>query len=221
VKPLKTHRLANRSLFAGQTLAYAFVACVSLYGGPASAATLAVQVFDANGKPLADAAVFLESKEARAAAKPGREVAVEQVDRQFKPRMSIVTAGTAVVFPNLDKVRHHVYSFSPTKNFELKLYAGTPTSPVVFERSGIALLGCNIHDNMSAWVVVVDTPYFGRTDADGRVALERVPTGAYQLRAWHTSQPVGAPASEQAVAVADSPSSASSLTRLTLKDAKP
>jgi plastocyanin len=192
-------------------------ACAATISGSMAAASLTVQVMDSAGKPLADAAVFLESKEARAAAKPGREVAVEQVALQFKPRMSIVTTGTAVSFPNHDKVRHHVYSFSPVKNFELKLYTGTPATPVVFDRSGIALLGCNIHDNMTAWVVVVDTPYFGRTGADGRVALEGVPRGSYQLRTWHTSQPVGAPASEQTVAVADS----NPPVTVQLKDAKP
>ncbi len=185
--------------------------------GPAQAASVAVQVLDSTGKPLADAAVFLESKEARAAAKPGREVAVAQIDRQFKPRMSIVTAGTSVSFPNHDKVRHHVYSFSAVKNFELKLYTGTPSSPVLFDKAGIALLGCNIHDNMTAWVVVVDTPYFGRTGPDGRLVLDGVPAGNYQLRAWHASQPVGAPASDQRVAVGDPSAPAT----VQLKDSKP
>jgi plastocyanin len=182
----------------------------------AHAASISVQVTDAAGKALPDAAVYLESKEARAAVKPGLEKTIAQVGMQFSPRVSIVTVGTAVAFPNQDKVRHHVYSFSPAKNFELKLYAGTPASPVVFDRSGIALLGCNIHDNMAAWVVVVDTPYHGRTGADGRVVLEGVPSGSYQLRAWHSSQPVGNAASEQAVAVSEATAPVS----VKLKDAR-
>ena len=172
-----------------------------LAAGPALAATVTVVVRDAAGKPLADAAVFLESAEARAAVKPGRNAAIAQEQRQFTPRVTLVTVGTPVVFPNRDTVRHHVYSFSPVKTFELKLYAGTPANPVVFDRAGIAVLGCNIHDNMSAWVVVVDTPYHGRTGADGSVTLEGVPAARYRLRAWHPSQPVGAPASERDLTV--------------------
>lgn len=80
----------------------------------------------------------------------GAAAQVAQQGRQFVPQVSIVQAGTAVSFPNLDTVRHHVYSFSPVKTFELKLYAGTPSTPVVFERAGTAVLGCNIHDRMSA-----------------------------------------------------------------------
>ena len=186
-------------------------------GGMALAATVTVQVRDAAGRALADAAVFLESAEARAAVKPGRNVAIAQQQRQFTPRLTLVTVGTPVAFPNLDTVRHHVYSFSPIKTFELKLYAGTPANPVVFDRVGIAVLGCNIHDNMSAWVVVVDTPYHGRTGPDGSVTLEAVPAANYQLRAWHPSQPVGAPASERALSV---PASGQSLS-VQLHDARP
>jgi hypothetical protein len=110
-----------------------------------------------------------------------------------------------VLFPNQDTVRHHVYSFSPTKTFELKLYAGVPANPVIFDKVGIAVLGCNIHDNMVAWVLVVDTPYFGHTDAQGKLALDNVPNGSYKLRTWHSTLPTGAPAAEQAQAVGAAP----------------
>jgi hypothetical protein len=115
--------------------------------------------------------------------------------------VSVVTAGTAVSFPNRDTVRHHVYSFSPVKKFEIKLYVGTPTAPVVFDSPGIAVLGCNIHDTMAAWVVVVDTPHHGLTGADGQISLPNVPPGAYRLRAWHPGLPPGAPALDQALQV--------------------
>ena len=186
-------------------------------GGTALAATVTVQVRDAAGKALADAAVFLESPAARAAVKPGRNVAIAQEQRQFTPRVTLVTVGTPVAFPNRDTVRHHVYSFSPVKTFELKLYAGTPTNPVLFDRVGIAVLGCNIHDNMAAWVVVLDTPYHGRTGPDGSVTLEGVPADSYRLRAWHPSQPVGAPALERALGVA----AAGVSVDLQLHDARP
>jgi plastocyanin len=163
--------------------------------------TLEVQVTDPAGKPLAGAAVFLESKDARAAARPGAVVDVVQANRQFQPTVSVVTVGTAVNFPNRDTVRHHVYSFSPVKKFEIKLYVGTPTAPVVFDSPGIAALGCNIHDTMAAWVVVVETPHHGLSDADGRLNLANVPAGGYRLRAWHPGLPPGAPALDQALQV--------------------
>jgi plastocyanin len=167
----------------------------------AHAAPVEVQVSDDSGRPLAGAVVFLESPEAREAARPLPQVEVTQVERQFQPQVSVVTVGTSVSFPNLDTVRHHVYSFSATKKFEIKLYVGTPTAPVVFDRTGIAVLGCNIHDTMVAWVVVVDTPWFGRTGADGRARLPQVPAGSYRLRTWHPSLVAGAPAADQSLRV--------------------
>jgi len=169
----------------------------------AVAGALQVQVRNGAGKPMPGAVVFLESREARLAVKPGRDVRIAQIKKQFNPSVTVVPIGTPVEFPNLDTVRHHVYSFSQIKPFELKLYAGTPANPIVFDRAGIAVLGCNIHDSMAAWVVVVDTPYYARTAADGRATLDGVPPGNYRLRAWHVDLPVGAPASDDAVAVAD------------------
>jgi hypothetical protein len=115
--------------------------------------------------------------------------------------VTVVTAGTSVAFPNRDTVRHHVYSFSPIKTFELKLYAGTPANPVVFDKPGIAVLGCNIHDQMAAWIVVVETPYYGRSAQAGVVIMNNVPSGSYHLRVWHPGLAVGAPAADQALAV--------------------
>ena len=169
-------------------------------GNAALAAGLQVQVQDKNGKPLPNAVVFLESAEAKAAAKPLKGIEVSQAAKQFSPAVTVVTTGTPVLFPNNDTVRHHVYSFSPAKTFDLKLYAGVPANPVVFDKSGIAVLGCNIHDNMVAWVVVVDTPYLGKTDAQGLVTID-APTGSYKLRTWHASLPTGAAAAEQTQAV--------------------
>ena len=181
-----------------------FACLVALALGPADAATVQVQVQDGAGKALPDAAVFLESSAARLAVKPAQGAEVAQIDKQFDPRMLIVPLGTSVSFPNRDTVRHHVYSFSPTKSFELKLYAGTAANPVVFDKTGIAVLGCNIHDNMAAWMVVVDTPYYGRSARDGMVALGNVPPGNYRLRVWHPGLAVGAPAADQALVVGSS-----------------
>jgi len=169
---------------------------------PAAAATVQVQAVGSDGRPLPETVVFLESPAARAASRPepGQEVA--QVDRRFVPRVTIVTPGSEVHFPNRDKVRHHVYSFSPTKTFELKLYTGTPANPVLFDKPGVAVLGCNIHDAMVAWVLVVETPYHASTDAQGRVLLDHVPAGTYRLRTWHPALPPGAPAADEPLVVA-------------------
>jgi plastocyanin len=179
-------------------------AALLLLGAAAGAATVQVQVqvHDGAGAPLDGAVVFLESREARAAVKPARNAEIAQVGKQFSPQVAVVPVGTLVDFPNRDTVRHHVYSFAPIKTFELKLYAGTPSNPVLFDKPGVAVLGCNIHDNMAAWVVVVDTPYFGRAPASGRVVLEDVPAGQYRLRAWHPGLAVGAPALDQPLSVA-------------------
>lgn len=163
----------------------------------ADAATLDVQVVDSGGRALADAVVFLESPAAKAAVRPAANVEISQVNKQFTPAVTVVPVGTPVQFPNRDTVRHHVYSFSPSKVFEIKLYAGKPANPVVFDKPGVAILGCNIHDQMVGWVLVVETPHYGRTGVDGRLKLDDVPAGTYRLRTWHPDLPVGAPAEDQ------------------------
>ncbi len=171
---------------------------------PAAAAVVEVQAWGSDGKALPETVVFLESREAKAAAKPMSGVEIEQAKRRFTQRVTVVTAGTEVTFPNHDTVRHHVYSFSPAKPFELKLYAGKPANPVLFDKAGIAVLGCNIHDSMVAWVVVVETPHHGVADANGALRLDNVPPGSYRLRSWHPGLPPGAPAADEALVVAAS-----------------
>jgi plastocyanin len=170
----------------------------------AHAATVTVQAQDPSGTPLADAVAYLESAQASravGAARPANPVEIAQVAKQFDPRVSVVPVGTMVSFPNKDSVRHHVYSFSPAKTFELKLYSGTPANPVQFDKPGVAVLGCNIHDNMVAWVVVVDTPYFARSIKAAAMVLSNVPPGNYRLRVWHPGLAVGAAALDQALVV--------------------
>ncbi|MBN8504535.1 MAG: methylamine utilization protein [Burkholderiales bacterium] len=151
-----------------------------------SAGGLTVTVLDRQGAPLAGAVVALEQAGLPRQAKPGTEAEMAQRDRQFSPQVLAVQVGTRVQFPNLDKVRHHVYSYSRPKTFELKLYLGEAAPPVVFDKPGVVQLGCNIHDQMSAHIVVVATPQFGVSDARGRVSLPRV-AGAGTLRLWHAS----------------------------------
>lgn len=167
------------------------------------AALVQVVVQDGAGKPLPGAVAFLDSVQARRQVKPlvGAEVAQER--RRFVPEVLVVTAGTQVQFPNHDTVRHHVYSFSPAKKFELKLYSGTPANPVLFDQPGVVVLGCNIHDQMVGWILVVETPYYAQADAAGAARIDKVPPGEYTLNVWHAGLPVGAPAVARPLVVAE------------------
>lgn len=143
-----------------------------------------VQVRSSSGEVLADAVVAVELRGQPARAAAGTRADMAQRERQFQPHVLVVQTGTAVNFPNFDTVRHHVYSFSPVKTFDIKLYSGTPAEPIVFDKPGVATLGCNIHDRMSAHIVVVDTPLFARTDAQGLARLD-LPAGEHVLKTWH------------------------------------
>ncbi len=150
------------------------------------AGNLEVLVRDAQGAPLADAVVSVEVNHAKTSAAPGTRADLGQKNRSFVPGVLVIQTGTAVHFPNFDTVRHHVYSFSAAKPFEIKLYSGTPAAPVVFDKPGTAVLGCNIHDRMLGFVHVVSTPHFAKTNAAG-VASLNVPAGDHTLQVWHAS----------------------------------
>ena len=168
----------------------------------AQAATVQIEVQDAAARPLGDAVVFLDSAEARRQVRPLAGLELAQQKKQFLPQVLVVPLGSEVHFPNHDTVRHHVYSFSQAKKFELKLYSGTPANPVLFDRPGVVVLGCNIHDQMVGWILVVDTPYYAQTAAaTGKAQIDNVPAGSYRLRTWHNRLPVGAPALEQWLSV--------------------
>ena len=171
----------------------------------ADAATVQVLAQGKGGRPLADTVLLLEPQGAKAAVSPLAQVEVAQQGRRFVPAVTVVPVGTKVQFPNLDTVRHHVDSFSPAKKFELKLYVGRPENPVEFDRAGVIVLGCNIHDTMVGWVVVSDTPWYGKTPAGGRVTLADVPPGSYVLRSWHPDLPAGSTGIVQAVTVGTAP----------------
>ncbi|MGH6649005.1 methylamine utilization protein [Aquabacterium sp.] len=149
----------------------------------AQAAPQAILVTNEAGQPMAQAAVAVYVKGARATAPAGATANMAQKGRAFQPTMLVVQTGTPVLFPNFDTVRHHVYSFSAAKKFEIKLYAGTPAAPVVFDKAGTATLGCNIHDQMLGYIHVVDTPYFGVTGSDGQLTLD-LPAGDHRAQVW-------------------------------------
>lgn len=150
----------------------------------AQAASVHVQILDQQGKPLMDAVTFAEPTTGKA---PNGKLSgiLDQVNKEFTPYVNIVQTGTAITFPNKDNIRHHVYSFSPAKVFDIKLYSGTPAAPVIFDKPGLVVLGCNIHDWMLAYLYVVNTPWFGKSGANGEVDLEDLPAGEYLISAAH------------------------------------
>lgn len=169
----------------------AFTVLTALATTASFAAGVEANVSDSNGKPLTNAVVYFVPAQPVANAKP-KPVVIDQVDKEFIPRVTVVQTGTAIDFPNKDDIRHQVYSFSSAKTFQLNLYSGRPTAPIVFDKPGVVVLGCNIHDHMVAWVLSVDTPWFVRTDAKGHAELNDLPVGKYEMLVWYPglSQPV-------------------------------
>lgn len=144
-----------------------------------------VLVTTADGEPLVNAVVWATPEDDTGIEQwPEMHYVMDQQDRQFKPHILPVPKGASVSFTNSDTILHHVYSFSAAKTFELKLYKSNEREPVVFDHTGVVDVGCNIHDWMLAYIVVVDTPYFSITDAEG-VARFELPNGDYTLSLWH------------------------------------
>lgn len=155
--------------------------------GTAGAATFEAAFRDSRGAPAEDTVAWLMPKSGAAPAVK-RDAAIAQKDKTFIPLVTVIQAGTPVQFPNRDPIRHHVYSFSTPKPFEIKLYAGTPVAPIVFDKPGEVVLGCNIHDHMLAFVYVVETPWFAKSGRDGVARIENVPPGEYVLHVAHYRQ---------------------------------
>lgn len=158
----------------------------ALLASAAHAAPVNIDVRGADGRPLAGAVVIIDTP--RKSAGPVKfDYAYEMAQQNiaFSPHVLIVPMGASVAFPNHDKVRHHVYSFSKAKKFDLKLYGKDETRAVVFDKVGVVALGCNIHDSMSGFVVVVDTPFAVQTDANGHATFTGVPVGSASVRVWH------------------------------------
>jgi plastocyanin len=161
-----------------------FVAGIVL-AAPVAAGELSVRVVDAAGRPVHDAVVTLyPTSGARQPKLAGRYV-VSQQNLQFHPFLTIIPVGADVSFPNLDNTKHHVYSFSSAKKFELKLFAKDQSRTVRFDKAGVVALGCNIHDQMSAFIVVTDSAWTQRTNAQGMVTFVDAPNAAARLTLWH------------------------------------
>lgn len=140
---------------------------------------------DAKGEAVPDAVISLYALDAAQLPPPSDEpIEIVQKDQEYTPYVTVVRAGTQVVFPNEDTIQHHIYSLSKAKRFEKPLYAPGAREAILFDQPGIVTLGCNIHDWMVAYVVVLPTPYFAKTDARG-TAHVAVPAGRYRVEVWH------------------------------------
>ncbi|OJA07303.1 Cupredoxin [Halomonas sp. QHL1] len=154
---------------------------ITLLGSTANAAQ--INISSAEGQPLEDAVVevYYDSAEGN----PPQEKNIYQRDAAFHPKVLTVPTGSYVAFPNQDTTRHHVYSFSPAKTFDLNLYLQETPPPVHFDQPGIVVLGCNIHDHMQAFIVVSDAPFAATTGAEGMLNLPTLPPGQHRVRIWH------------------------------------
>src|SRR5471030_2161096 len=150
----------------------------------AVAGDVVIDVRTPQGKPVANAVVTVAAPHTGPIRFPW-PYRMAQQNMQFDPFVLIVPAGADVAFPNLDTVRHHVYSFSAAKTFELKLFGHDETRLVHFDKAGVVDLGCNIHDSMIAFIVVVDTPYAAQTNTAGEATVRGVPAGTRSVRVWH------------------------------------
>jgi len=167
---------------------FAFVALLIGLTGivPAYAGSLAVKVSDTNNVALENAIVFLKPQFALSSPKPLRDDAeMRQQGILFAPEVLPVQVGTKVSFPNFDESRHHVYSFSKPKRFELQLYGKDESNSIIFDKSGVVAIGCNIHDNMLAYIFVTEAPVFAKTNVDGMADFTGLENGDYEMTVWH------------------------------------
>ena len=198
--------LSNRfkSAFAFGLSALMAVSCAAVVAEAATPNRLTVQIVDADGMPVRDAVVELRSS--KAAGGPIRfpwKMGMAQKNRQFTPGTLIVAKGSTVAFPNLDQVRHSIYSFSKPARFEIELYGRDQTRTHTFPVTGSVKLGCNIHDEMRGYIRVTDTPFAGKTDHNGYVTLEGMPDGAASLTVWHPMLRAPGNETRSAITVAD------------------
>jgi plastocyanin len=171
--------------------------------GTSWGANLTVTVLLPDGHPLGGVVVTAQPTTGPAHPALPVQAVMDQVNRAFSPDLLVIPVESSVAFPNSDSVSHQIYSFSSPKRFQLPLYRGKPYPPVVFDQPGLVTLGCNIHDEMLAYVVVTDAPFFGRTNTTGAWSAE-VPGGGYRVSIWHPRIRDDAKDLQNEITVADS-----------------
>jgi len=147
-------------------------------------ASLAIMLADQHGNAVEDAVVHVLTVDGKTLPVQPLNMEVDQIDEAFVPHVRATTVGSSVSFPNSDHIRHHVYSFSAARSFELPLYIGVPAEPIVFDKAGIVTLGCNIHDHMLGYILVIDSPYFTEV-RNGSGLITELPAGELKVEIWH------------------------------------
>jgi plastocyanin len=182
-------------------LRHAFHVLCALASPAVWAAPLELKLLGVDGRGVGGTVITLRHVDASRPLAAPVQATLEQVNLSFKPDVLVVPAGSKITFPNTDKVSHQVYSFSPTKRFQLPLYRGTPYPPMEFEKRGVVTLGCNIHDQMRAYVYVVEAQYYGRMDKQGLWKVPDVVPGEYTVQVWHPLARDSAPLLETRITV--------------------
>lgn len=179
---------------------------LALLASDAGAAAVNAMVTDTTGAAVPEAVIYALPASGKLPSAAARPAVMDQINKEFVPFVIPVQLGAPVTFPNKDNIRHHVYSFSPAKTFDLKLYSGKPANPVVFDKPGPVALGCNIHDWMVGFVYVVESPWFAKTTKTGAAKLD-LSDGEYDLKVWHPWQRAELPAQRVKVSGAETQAS--------------
>lgn len=187
-------KFKQQKIFGLRLWAFGCVAA-SMCSLPAGAASLSLYFHNSSNEPVAQVIAALIPL-AKSAPQPQPTAIMDQRNNAFVPGVLAIRTNTLVHFPNSDNVRHHVYSFSSAKRFELRLYHGQTAQPILFDQPGTVVLGCNIHDSMIGYIYVVDSEHYGVADAEGKLVIENIPAGEYQLELQHPELKDNAPAAE-------------------------
>jgi len=165
------------------------LACASA-GAEENTLTARVQITGdkaAHSSHMENVVVWLRPVDSRVPVRPfpsGR-LRLTQHHKSFQPHLLVVPVGAVVEFPNRDPFFHNVFSLFEGKRFDLGLYEAGTTRDVSFDRPGVSYIFCNIHAEMSAVVIALDTPYFGISNRSGEIIIPQVPTGRYTMKVWY------------------------------------
>ncbi len=172
--------------FIGRYKIYYFLFLALLCSGVEAAQAIDFQVFDNKGNFLENAVVMVTSQDGiPLGANEIEKIVIDQKDKEFAPYMTALSVGSSAVFPNNDKIRHQVYSFSEAKKFEIPLYKNAPEQPIDFDKTGVVALACNIHDWMKAYIFVSPSSLYAITDANGKTKIDNLPNGKLEVQVWH------------------------------------
>lgn len=164
---------------------YLFVCTLLTLPFSSLSANLAVNVFDHNGKSLKGIVVYLTSENGQSTGANLKPINIQQKDRKFVPYLAVAQANQSVVFDNLDDITHHIYAVTGPARFSFKLKADKQSKEIALTKQGVVPMGCNIHDWMSGYLLVIQTPFYAITDSSGVVKFKDLPGGLYQVFAWH------------------------------------